>query len=105
MTRPRRSRCLSAQSLKDVEKTFLSQADIGNIGSIREEDTYQRESVLGAADAEIKANYGIQRTHKIRRTCFKGSALGAADAETSLTIPMISQDTQGICRSMLFSKS
>ena len=53
MTRPRRSRCLSSQSLKNVEKTFLSQADIGNIGSIREEDTYQRESVLGAADAEI----------------------------------------------------
>ncbi len=53
MTRPRRSRCLSSQSLKDVEKTFLGQSDMGNTGSIREEDTYQRKSVLGAADAEI----------------------------------------------------
>jgi hypothetical protein len=44
---------LSSQSLKDVEKTFLSQSDIGNTGSIWEEDTYQKESVLGAADAEI----------------------------------------------------
>ncbi len=105
MTRPRRSRCLSSQSLKDVEKTFLSQSDIGNIGSIRKEDTYQQQSVLGEADAEILPTVGYNRAHKIRRTCFKGSVLGAADAETSLTIPMFSQDTQGIYRPMLFSKS
>ncbi len=53
MNRPRRSRCLSTQSLEDVENTFLTQLYVGNTRSIREKDTYQGESVLGAADEEI----------------------------------------------------